>query len=214
MTKARLEKSWKNLLKEYEVPSYAKKYIVEPLLLKQHYAEPILDAGCGTGYFSNLLSARGYKVIAIDKNLDESQLYSWKKIKTNIESFNPKGKKIGDILLINVLSCLEPEKRLAVLRNLKKIKLRGSKIFVINASAKMENTKFKSGIIKINNRSKGLVNMSVKRCDDTFLTFNDYMITDYEFKGYCTSTDLEVLAQQELFFKQEKFPIFDFYILK
>ncbi|MBR9701323.1 class I SAM-dependent methyltransferase [Candidatus Pacearchaeota archaeon] len=116
MAESRLEKSWKSLLKEYEAPSYAKKYILEPLFSKQDYLEPILDAGCGTGFFSNLLSEKGYQVISIDKNLDETQLHSYMKVKSDIESFNPVKMIIGDVLLINILSCLEPKKRLAVLK--------------------------------------------------------------------------------------------------
>ncbi|MBR9701324.1 hypothetical protein GOV13_00190 [Candidatus Pacearchaeota archaeon] len=78
----------------------------------------------------------------------------------------------------------------------------------------MGDPQFKSEIMKVKRISQGLAHLTVKKRDDTLIEFDDYLITDDEFSGYCTNANLETLTRQELFFKKERFPIFNFYVLR
>jgi SAM-dependent methyltransferase len=214
MVELEIEKSWNTLLKSYGVPTFAKKDILEPLFIKQIYLEPVLDAGCGTGFFSNLLAERGLDVISIDKNLDETKLKVKRVVKVDIEKFDFKGKEIGDILLINVLSCVESKKRIAILKNLKRIKSPASRIFVINTSEKIGRADFKSEYIQVKKVASGVVHLINKKIDNTFIEFDDYLIGSDEFLQYCDEVGLTILSKDELCFPTEKNAIFDFFVLR
>ncbi|MCA9487875.1 MAG: methyltransferase domain-containing protein [Nanoarchaeota archaeon] len=213
MAESKIEKSWSNLLDSYEIPTFAKKLILEPLIINQTYLEPILDAGCGTGYFSNLLFQKGFQVISIDKNLDLKKIKSHNKFKVNIEDFNFNN-KIGDILLINVLSCVEPERRIKILKNLKKIKSSASRIFVVNTSEELGSNNFQSKFIQSKKISSNVVFLENKKIDNSHIDFEDYLIGDEEFRKVCKHIGLKIIKYEKLHFPKEKSTIFDFYILK
>ena len=59
---------WSETLRKYEIPTVYKEALLRPYFENVDLKEPILDAGCGTGYFSNILCKRGYKVTGIDLN--------------------------------------------------------------------------------------------------------------------------------------------------
>ena len=61
-----IEKSWKNTLKHYAVPSVLKDKLLRPHFFNLKLREPVLDIGCGTGYFSELIVKQNIEIFAVD----------------------------------------------------------------------------------------------------------------------------------------------------
>ena len=157
---------------------------------------------------------KGLEVISIDKNIKEEELHSQEKFKVDIELFVPENKRIGDILLINVLSCVDANKRIEILKNLKKIKSPSSRIFVINTSDSIGDEDFESKYISVKRKSEKIVNLTNKKIDGTEIVFDDYLIGKDEFLRYCEESGLRISDEKELYFPDEnKAPIFNFYTL-
>ncbi|MBU2566605.1 class I SAM-dependent methyltransferase [Patescibacteria group bacterium] len=208
------ENKWKKLLKNFNTPSFTKKYLIEPIILSKNFTEPILDAGCGTGYFSNLLASKGKMVISVDRNLDKKLLKSCKAIKADLANVKLKNLLVGDVLLINILSCVDQEeKRLEILKNLKSIKNKDAKIYVFNVAEDVVNKEFKSSVIKIEKITKNKVNMTIKQIDGNLLNFDDNIIYEKSFESQCKKANLNILQKKYLKYKKEKNAIYAMYIL-
>jgi 2-polyprenyl-3-methyl-5-hydroxy-6-metoxy-1,4-benzoquinol methylase len=209
------EDSWSELLKSFAIPTYVKKFISEPFLSKQEYLEPVLDAGCGTGYFSNLLYNDGHLIVSVDKNLTNKHIGSCRSFKSDLASFKPKNTLIGDVLLINVLSCIDsPTKRAQILQNLKMIKNPKGKVYVINMSEDIICDNFKSSVMRVSKISDQKAELAFKKIDGTEISFSDNMICENEFEKQCKDAGLKIITKEYLKYKKEKFNIYTLYILQ
>ena len=108
---------WSETLRKYEVPTVFKQKLLKPYFEGVDLKEPILDAGCGTGYFADILCKRGYKVSGIDLNsqLESNDNFDFQQ--ADITTFKT-DKKFETILLINILATAPPAERLKMLKKI------------------------------------------------------------------------------------------------
>ena len=108
---------WSETLRKYEAPTVFKQKLLKPYFEGVDLKEPILDAGCGTGYFADILCKRGYKVSGIDLNsqLESNDNFDFQQ--ADITTFKT-DKKFETILLINILATAPPAERLKMLKKI------------------------------------------------------------------------------------------------
>ncbi len=209
------EQEWADSLLDFSVPTCVKKYISEPFLSKQDYLEPVLDAGCGTGYFSNLLYNDGHLIVSVDKNLINKHIGSCRSFKSDLATFKLKKTLIGDVLLINVLSCVDSAtKRYKILKNLKQIKSSKGKIFVFNMSEDIMSDSFKSSVMKVRKISDTKATLTFKKIDGNEISFVDNIIYEKEFEIQCKDIGLKIIKRKDFKYKKEKFNIYSLYVLQ
>ena len=106
-----------------------KEYVLKLLYPKK--GEKILDAGCGTGYYSGFIKKAGCEVIGIDiseKMIEEAKKLGIKTRICNLENFDL-NEKFDKIVSCGALEFCK--KHLSVLRNLKKHLKKGGSIVIL-----------------------------------------------------------------------------------
>ncbi len=206
--------SWKNIIKEYEVPTVLKERLLKPYFLDVKLASPVLDIGCGTGYFTEILSQRGLEITGFDQNVVN--------IKSKVKYFQGeasnlpfKDKSFSSILLINVLSCVEDKNaRIALLKEAKRVKKENQPIYVINTSEKLFAKPTNSDLLKFISLGPKKIKITVKKSDGKIIEFEDHIITSKEMEAYSQEIGLKVVEKREFIDLEMKTPIYTLYILK
>ncbi|MFZ6015652.1 MAG: methyltransferase domain-containing protein [Patescibacteria group bacterium] len=205
---------WVKLIDFYTVPTYLKKFITEPFLLRKKFLEPILDAGCGTGHVLKILTDKGLFVMGVDINLNKKKV-QYRAIRADIEKFKPKDFLVGDVLLINVFSCIDSAaKRQNILNNLKKIKSPKGKIYVIHMAEDILGDDFKSSVMSVSQKQSKKAYLKFKQIDGKEIGMMDNMIFEQEFEEQCKKAGLKILKKIYKKYKKEKFNIYTIYILR
>ncbi len=175
--------------------------------------EPILDAGCGTGYFADILCNRGYKVSGIDLNgqLENNDKFDFKQV--DIIKFET-DKKFETILLINILATASPDDRLKIFFKIKELKTEDGIAYVINTCAKLFGSDFDSESLSGHKTSEGRVKVRVELINGEFIEFEDYLVTEEEIKEMCAAVGLRIIEKKD--FKPEELekPIYELYLLE
>ncbi len=173
---------WQEHLRQYAVPTVLKAQLLKPYFCSIVKAgQHILDVGCGTGYFSELLSAQGALVTAIDA-CDEffpanSKVQYHKMTAT---TFHFPGNVFDAILMINVMSCIgKNEQRILALTNAAKYKSSQGKLYVLHGSEELWDHPLSSDLLKT--RTVGdQIEWDVKKTDGSRLVFVDNIIRKQE----------------------------------
>lgn len=210
-TKQRID--WSKFLHKYETPTIFKDELLKPYFEKITLSEPILDVGCGKGYFSHLLCQRGYKVSGIDLN---SQLQDNKKFDFKKADFIKLEMAGGfkTILLINILTTTSPSERLKILKKIKKIKTREGIAYVVNTNADLFGNELESETLSIHKASKDKFKLKIKLINGRYIEFNDYIITKREMEKMCQKAGLQIIKRYDLKSKYQNKPIYELYLLK
>lgn len=204
---------WSETLRQYEVPSVFKERLLRPYFEKADLKEPILDAGCGTGYFSKILNSRGLKVTGIDLNgqLESNDSFDFKQ--ADITAFET-DKKFETILLINILATAPPAERLKMLQKIKELKTEGGLAYVVNTNAELFGEDFEADNLSSRQLGDGKARVKVKLIDGQIIEFTDYLVGDEEIRKMCAATGLEIIEKKDFKPDELKKPIYNLYLVK
>jgi ubiquinone/menaquinone biosynthesis C-methylase UbiE len=187
----KIEDGWKEIIKEYSSPTIIKNDLLAPFFFKKNFSEPVLDIGCGDGFFAKELSKK-FEVIGVD--VHDYKFDEFKYIKTDASKLSLVNSLVGDVLLINVLTCIDAElKRIQILKEAKRVKKPTSLIFVINTPESFIEKEIDSPLIKVRKLSKNKVNIDVLKMDGSWISFPDYVIKNVEFERYVNEAELSVV---------------------
>ncbi len=207
-----IKSNWKNHIKKYFAPTIFKESLLKPYFEKLNLKGNVLDIGCGTGYFSEILSSKNVKVTGIDQNKVN--------IKSEVKYLQGDGKSLPfeknsfqNILIINVLSCIDSElERIKVLSEAKRIKTKEGKIYVINGSEELfENDNEIVNSKKIS-ESKGI--LKLKKIDGNYIEFEDYIISSNNMKKYVEKSNLEIIEIKDFIYDSLNLKVYTLYVLK
>jgi len=204
---------WSETLRKYEIPTVYKEALLRPYFENVDLKEPILDAGCGTGYFSNILCKRGYKVTGIDLNGELQSNDRFDFMKADIIKFET-DKNFETILLINILATAPPAERLKMLQKIKELKTESGTAYVVNTSTELFGSDFESDALSSHPVGENKVKVRAKLVDGKFIEFTDYLVTEKEIREMCKAVDLEIVEKQDFKPDELEKPVYETYSLK
>lgn len=204
---------WSEILNKYETPTVFKNELLRPYFEQVNLAEPILDVGCGKGYFSRLLCERGYKVSGIDLN---SQLQSDEKFdfqKADFTSFET-ARKFKTVLLVNILTTASLTNRLKILKKIKEIKTKDGIAYVVNTNADLFGSELNSETLFVHKVEENKFSLKIKLVNGEYIKFDDYVIPQKEMEKMCQEADLQIIERKDLKSKEHNKPIYEVYLLR
>jgi len=204
---------WSEILHKYETPTVFKDELLRPYFEQVNLTEPILDVGCGKGYFSRLLCERGYKVSGIDLN---SQLQNDEKFdfqKADFTSFETT-RKFETVLLVNILTTASPSDRLKILKKIKEVKAEQGIAYVVNTNADLFGSELYSETLSIRKVEENKFKLKIKLVNGEYIEFDDYVITQEEMEKMCQEAGLQIIEKKNLKSKEQDKPIYEVYSLK
>jgi 2-polyprenyl-3-methyl-5-hydroxy-6-metoxy-1,4-benzoquinol methylase len=204
---------WSEILHKYETPTVFKNELLRPYFEKVNLKEPILDVGCGRGFFSRLLCGRGYKVSGIDLNgqLESDENFDFKKV--DFVSFDT-DRKFETILLVNILTTVSTADRLKILKKIKEIKTEEGIAYVVNTNANLFGTEYDSETLSIRKIKDGIFRLKIKLVNGEYIEFDDYVIPQEDMEKMCKEADLRIIDREGLKSKEHSKPIYEVYLLK
>jgi len=191
-----IEKSWKKILKNYSEPTVLKDKLLKPYFSKVKLAEPILDIGYGTGYFSELISRKSNNIFAVDlfDNTPESSKVQYYNM--DAASLNFPDKTFGDILMINVLSCVDTaKKRIKILSEANRVKKDTAKIYLVLMSESLHKTPIDDRLLKTESINSRKFKLTFTKKNNQKISFDDYLITKNELEKYLKKTNLKLIKE-------------------
>jgi 2-polyprenyl-3-methyl-5-hydroxy-6-metoxy-1,4-benzoquinol methylase len=204
---------WSGILDQYEVPTVFKDELLRPYFEQGDFVEPILDVGCGRGYFSNLLLKRGYRVFGIDLNSDLQSSENFDFQKRDFITFET-DQKFNTILLVNVLTTAPPADRLKILKKIKEIKSESGVAYVVNTNADLFGNELDSETLTIRKGERDTYRLKVKLVNGECIEFDDYVIVPEEMEEMCKEVGLEIVERKDLKSQHQDKPIYQVYVLR
>ncbi len=204
---------WSEILNKYETPTVFKEELLRPFFEQANLTEPILDVGCGKGYFSRLLCERGYKVSGIDLN---SQLQSDDKFdfqKADFTSFET-NRKFKTVLLVNILTTASLADRLKILKKIKEIKTDEGLAYVVNTNADLFGSELDSETLSVRKVEENKFSLKIKLVNGEYIEFDDYVITQEEMERMCQEAGLQIIERKDLKSKEHDKSIYEVYLLR
>ncbi|MBT4870657.1 MAG: class I SAM-dependent methyltransferase [Candidatus Diapherotrites archaeon] len=189
------EIGWEKIISNYDSPTITKEDLLLPYFSELKYSRPILDIGCGNGLFANLLSQK-HKVIGLD--VHEREFDKFKYIKSDAKSIPLEDSSVGDILLINVFSCVgDLEKITKILKEVKRVKKESSKVYVVDTPEEFAEKEISNEIFETKILGKQRVKIKAKKVDGSFIEFEDNVILYDDFKECVSKADMEIIGTKD-----------------
>jgi len=204
---------WSETLRQYETPSVYKEKLLRPYFEKADLKEPILDAGCGTGYFSKILTERGLNVTGIDLNgdLESGDRFTFEK--ADITDYQT-DKKFETILLINILATAPPADRLAIIKKVKELKTANGLAYIVNTNANLFGENFEGENLSGRRLAGDKAHVKVKLTDGKYIEFDDFLVSEDEIRKMCEEAGSQIVEKMN--FKPDDLPkpVYELYLLK
>ncbi len=124
---------WATHLTHYATPTVLKHSLLRPFFENRNLDGPILDIGCGPGYFSEMLSARNFAVIGVDAHQDSFPLpqYGANYLKMHATHLKFQDESFATVLLINVITVLKNHAdRIQALAEAKRVKTPNGELYL------------------------------------------------------------------------------------
>lgn len=204
---------WSEYLAQYGEPTIFKESLLKPFFETEQIIEPILDAGCGTGYFSVLLCKRGFHVFGIDLHTTVPKIDLFTFLESDIISFKTE-QKFKTILLINILTTASKQKQLEILKKTASLKAPDGKIYVINTNSDLFGNNFDHQLLSIEKIYDGYVKVRTKLVNGQDIEFNDFTVTSEEMHQMCFEAKLNIKSEKQFSYPGIEKPIYNLYILK
>ena len=189
------EINWEKIISNYGSPTIAKRDLLLPYFSNLDYSEPILDLGCGNGLFAKILSKK-FEVIGLD--IHENSFDEFKYIKVDAEKIPLADCSVGDVLLINVFSCIgDLEKIIRVLKEVKRVKKENSKVYVVDTSQEFAKEEISSEIFSSKIIGEQRIKIKTKKVDGSFIEFEDNVILYGDFRECVSKAHLKVVETKD-----------------
>ncbi len=204
---------WSDIINKYKVPTVLKDGLLRPYFETVVLKEPILDAGCGTGYFSGLLLKRGYRVSGVDLNSQLENGGGFDFHQADLASFET-DKKFETILLINILTTVPPADRLKILKKIKEIKMADGIAYIVNVSGDLVGSDFDSEVLSSHKVGEDKVRLRIKLVNGEHIEFDDYVVSQREMVEICETAGLQIIERKDLKIDDLVKPIYEMYLLR
>ena len=204
---------WSETLKKYGVPTVFKEQLLRPYFETIDLKEPILDVGCGTGYFSGILCARGYKVSGVDLNSRLESTDQFDFVKADFVSLKM-DKKFETILLVNILTTVSYADRLKILKKIKEIKTKEGTVYVVNTNADLVGFDFDLELMSSYKIGDNKIRLKVKLVNGEYIEFDDYVIGKKEMRKMCEAVGLHITEINDFKSKELENAVYEMYLLK
>jgi ubiquinone/menaquinone biosynthesis C-methylase UbiE len=204
--------NWSEIVLNYDSPTITKNDLLVPYFLSINYLDPILDVGCGTGFFAKMLSKK-YKVIGLDTH--NNKFIDFEYLKADAQNIPLNDSTVGDVLLINVFSCVGNTKKIVnILKESNRVKKENSKIYVINTPELFSKEEIESDIFRSNIIGRNRVKINAKKVDGTWIEFEDNVVLDLNFKKYVSESGLKIIETKDFIHPIIKKQIYKLWILQ
>lgn len=204
---------WANYIEKYRTPTILKERLLKPYFENTRLDEPILDVGCGTGYFSEIFTNRQMHTVGIDPNINLKENDYFHFIKEDFLQ-STIDQRFKTILLINILSVLPKEARLNFLQKASNLKFQDGKIYFLTMNADLYKNDFQTDELSVKKLNNDLVNLEFKLVDGNHINFNDNIISDNEINQIIKQANLKIIEKVDFQSDKIKEPIYKLYILE
>jgi 2-polyprenyl-3-methyl-5-hydroxy-6-metoxy-1,4-benzoquinol methylase len=205
--------SWDKYLQKYKVPTVLKEDLLRPYFENLPLEEPILDLGCGSGYFSEIIALAGKKILGIDKNSDLVSLNGFTFKKMDILDFQSKT-NFKTILLINILSVVPTSDRNKIIKKIYELLDKDGVAHILTTSQKLFASPINSDLIYFERLSEDKVHLKVKLIDGDYIEFDDYIVSENETREQINANNLEIIKEKEFKHPNMDKPVYILYIVK
>ena len=205
--------AWGEHLPKYKVPTVLKETLLKPYFKSLIFEEPIIDLGCGTGYFSEIATKAGQKVLGIDKNGDLPNGANFTFQKQDILEFQSRN-LFNTILLINILSVESTAGREAVIKKISEIIAENGLAYILTTSSKLFTLPTNSDLISFNKVTEDKAHLKVKLVDGAYIEFDDYIVSEEETRKQIAESGLEIIEEKEFQHPDMNRPVYILYIVK
>jgi SAM-dependent methyltransferase len=188
--------SWDKHLPKYKIPTVLKETLLKPFFERLSLEEPIIDLGCGTGYFSEIITKTGKSVLGIDKNSDLLDLNGFTFQKKDILDFQSKT-PFKTVLLINILSVESTSGRDSLIKKVHDLLEIGGKAYILTTSSKLFTSPTNSDLISFKKLTDDKVYLKVKLTSGDYLEFEDFIVQEDETRQQIKGSDLKIIKEQE-----------------
>jgi 2-polyprenyl-3-methyl-5-hydroxy-6-metoxy-1,4-benzoquinol methylase len=205
--------SWGEHLPKYKVPTILKETLLKPFFKSLSLKEPIVDLGCGTGYFSEIITETGKKVLGIDKNGDVASSDNFSFQRQDILDFQSQT-LFKTILLINILSVESPTGRKAIIKKVHELLDEQGLAYILTTSSKLFDSPTNSDLISFDKLSVNKVHLKAKLTNGDYIDFDDFIVPEEETRLQISETGLEIIKEKELQHPYMDRPVYILYIVK
>jgi len=205
--------AWDEHLSKYKVPTVLKETLLKPYFESLTFGEPIIDLGCGTGYFSEIAIKAGQKVLGIDKNGDLPNSTNFTFQKQDILEFQSVT-PFNTILLINILSVESTVGREAVIKKISKIIAEDGLAYILTTSSKLFTSPTDSDLISFEKLTEDKAHLKVKLVSGDYIEFDDYVVSEDETRRQITKSGLKIVEEKEFQHPDMDRPVYILYIVR
>lgn len=206
-------RQWAEYLKEYETSTVLKHLLLRPFFEEEAFIGPILDVGCGTGYFSELLSSRNFEVTGIDAHQKgfPKTAYKAKYLKMNASHLFFPDASFETVLLINVLPVFKTQdERTQALKEIRRVKKAEGLLYLICMAEELYDDPINHHVLS--SRPVGeLVELDFKKTDGSRLKIMDNVMRKTDIELCLALADLKTLHHKHFYFEGIKPPIYIMY---
>ena len=210
-----IQKSWKSLLRDYHYPTILKDKLIRPYFSRKDLSDPILDVGCGTGYFSELFALKKKEVIGIDIHKNIPEKIDFKYYTMNGAKLDFPDNHFGSVLIINVLSCIDDDKeRIKILSEAKRVKKSKAKIYLLSMAENLIEKPINDELLTTKKLDENHILLSFKKIDNKRIDIKDIVISDEELKKYLKIAGLRIVKEVSFVYKKINREIYHMWILE
>ncbi|MEI6296050.1 MAG: class I SAM-dependent methyltransferase [bacterium] len=205
--------SWDKHLPKYKIPTVLKETLLKPYFESLVFKEPIIDLGCGTGFFSEIIIKSDKKLLGIDKNSDLLNSKNFTFQKQDILEFQS-ATPFNTILLINILSVEPTNGRKAIIKKISEIVAENGLVYILTTSSRLFASPTNSDLISFEKLTNNKVHLKVRLISGDYIEFDDHIVSEQETREQVAENGLEILKEKEFQHPNMDRPVYILYIVR
>ena len=121
--------------------------------------------------------------------------------------------KFGDILMINILSCVDSfQKRIKILSEVSRVKQNNARIYLVIMSEDLHKHPFDDILLKTESIDSKKFRLTFLKNDNQKISFDDYLLTKADLEKYFKKLNLKVIQEKSFIYKKKE--IYKLYVLE